>query len=36
MQEEELEKQRSGQKPHTKDTAVFFLQKVYLFTIKIK
>ncbi|KAG0618322.1 hypothetical protein M758_4G054500, partial [Ceratodon purpureus] len=29
MQEEELEKQRSGQKPHTKDTAVFYLQKMY-------
>jgi hypothetical protein len=29
MQELELEKQRSGQKPHTKDTAVFYLQKMY-------
>lgn len=29
MQEVELEKQRSGQKPLTKDTAVGVLQRVY-------
>jgi len=34
MQEEELEKQRSGQKSHTKDTAVFFLQKMYVLILE--